>query len=122
MLSLPHPPGMLPPGLIAPAWAVLSVPSGVAAWLAWRQPGNRGALLLWGWHLLACGIWMQGLYSLHLPGPALLAALALLGLVCLTARAFARLRPAAGLLLLPTLAWTCYASYVTAGFWWLNRG
>jgi translocator protein len=127
LLSLAHPPWLLParlmtPSLIAPSWAVLSVPSGVAAWLAWRRPGHRGALLLWGWHLLAFAAWMQCLLTLRQLGPALLAALALALLAGCTARAFARLHRGAGLLLLPTFAWTCYAAYVTVGVWWLNRG
>jgi tryptophan-rich sensory protein len=127
LLSLAHPPGLPPDRLIAPrliaaAWTVLSLPSGIGAWLAWRRPGHRAALLLWGWHLLAFAAWMQCLLSLRQPGPALLLALALALLAGLTVAAFARLRPAAGWLLLPTLAGTCYAAAVTAGLWWLNRG
>ncbi len=34
--------------------------------------------------------------------------------------AFARVEPVAALLLLPYLAWTGYAGYLAAGFWWLN--
>ena len=127
LLSLPRPPGLLPAGLIAPAWiaaswAALSLPSGLAAWLAWRRPGHRRALLLWGWHLLACAVWMQCLLSVRAPGAALAAAAVLVLLVGLTTAAFVRLRRTAGLLLFPTLVWTCYAAYVTAGVWWLNRG
>ncbi len=98
------------------------MPSGIGAWLVWRQPAHRGALLLWGWHLLAFAAWMQCLLTLRQPGPAVIAALAMALLACLTAGAFARLRRSAGLLLLPTLLWTCYAATVTAGVWWLNRG
>ncbi len=126
-LSLAHPPGTLPDRFVVPtcvvtSWAVLSLPSGLAAWLAWRRPGHRPALLLWGWHLLACAAWMQCLFGFRLPGPALPVALVLLGLAALTAAAFAHVRRAAFVLLLPTLAWTCYAAYVTAGLWWLNQG
>jgi len=103
-------------------WAALSLPSGYGAWLAWRQPEHRRALLLWGWHLLACAAWMQCFLSLRLPALALPAALVLVLLAAATATGFGSLRHAAGLLLLPTLAWTCYAAYVTAGVWWLNRG
>ena len=45
----------------------------------------------------------------------------LLVLVALTTRAFARLLPAAGWLMVPCLAWTAYAVYLNAGLWWLNR-
>jgi tryptophan-rich sensory protein len=121
-LSLAQPPGTVPASLIEPSWAALSLPSGLAAWLAWRRPGHRRALLLWGWHLLACAAWVQCLLGLRLPGAALAAALLLALLAGIAAAEFARLRRGAGLLMLPTLAWTCYAAYVTAGLWWLNRG
>ncbi len=127
LLSLPHPSWLppdrlIPPSVVSATWAALSLPSGIGAWLAWRQPGHRGALLLWGWHLLAFVGWMQCLLTLRQPGLALIAALLLALLAGLTAAAFARLRRAAGVLLLPTLASACYVACVTAGIWWLNRG
>jgi tryptophan-rich sensory protein len=127
LFSLAHPPGLLPERLIAPAlvtraWAVLSLSGGLGAWLAWRQPDHRTALLLWGWHLLAFATWMQCLLTWRQPGAALVAALALALLAGLTAAAFARLRRLAGVLMLPTLVATCYAACVTAGVWWLNLG
>ena len=121
LLSLAHPPGLPPARLIAPAWALLSLPSGLAAWLAWREPGHRRALLLWGWHLLAFAVWVQCLLTLRLPGAALLAALALALLAGATAIMFGGLRRAAGLLLFPSFAWTCYVIYISAALWWLNR-
>ena len=121
-LSLVRPPGAPTAGLIAPIWAALAPTSGLAAWLAWRRPRHRRALLLWGWQLLACAVWTQCLLGLRMPELALPAALSLAALTAAAVSAFARLRRAAGLLLLPTLVWTCYAAYITAGFWWLNRG
>src|SRR5258708_31470677 len=103
---------LITPTLVTAVWAALSLPSGVGAWLAWGQPGHRRALLLWGWHLLAFAVWMQCLLTLRQPGPALLAAVALALLAGLTAAAFARLRRGAGLLMFPTLGWTCYAAWV----------
>ena len=44
----------------------------------------------------------------------------LLGLIGVTLRAFLRVQAWAGLLLMPYLAWVCYATYLNAGFWWLN--
>lgn len=122
LLAQATPPGLLPTRMIAPAWAVISLPSGVAAWLAWREPGHRRPLLLWGWHLLAFGIWMQCLLTLRLPGVALGAAVGLMVLADATVLAFFRLRPLAGALLLPSVGWTCYATYISASLWWLNRG
>ncbi len=121
-LSLPRPPGAPTAGLIVAAFAILSPPSGLAAWLVWRGPANRRALLLWGWHLFACAAWMQCLLGLRLPGTALVAAAALLAVTIGTTIAFSHVRRLAGLLLLPSLCWTCYAAYITAGIWWLYRG
>lgn len=100
---------------------------GVAAWLVWR--GTHGgalvrgrlALRLWGWQLLANALWSPVFFALHSTAAALVIILAMLGLIALTLRAFLRLQPWAGALLVPYLAWVCYASYLNAGFWWLNR-
>jgi len=126
-LSLAHPPGtpsarFSVPALVIVSWAVLSLPSGLAAWLAWRQPRHRRALLLWGWHLLACAAWMQCLLGFRLPALAAPLGLILAVLAALAAAGLGRVQRAAGVLMLPTLAWTCYALYIGVGLWWLNRG
>ncbi len=41
-------------------------------------------------------------------------------LIALTMRRFFRVLPTAGWLMVPYLAWCCYAAYLNAGFWWLN--
>ena len=46
----------------------------------------------------------------------------LLILLGLTIRAFARVRRLAAWLLAPYFAWTAYAAYLNAGFFWLNQG
>jgi benzodiazapine receptor len=118
--TLARPPATPPNWVFGPVWMVLYVMIAVAAWLAWRRPGHRGALLLWGWQLLANALWAPLFFGLHLIGAALLDLLALLLLAGLATQAFARLARPAALLMLPYLAWTCYAVYLNAGFWWLN--
>jgi len=128
-LSLVRPPGTPPDWVFAPVWTALYVLMGLAAWLVWRaadRPGSQGgrrqrALRLWGWQLLANAAWSPVFFALHHIGLALVVVLVLLGLLVTTLRAFARIRPLAGLLLLPYLGWVCYATYLNAGFWWLNR-
>jgi tryptophan-rich sensory protein len=44
----------------------------------------------------------------------------LLVLIAITMRAFLPLRRLAAWLLAPYLVWTGYATYLTAGFWWLD--
>lgn len=121
-LSLTAPPGTPPSWLFAPIWTVLYLLMGVAAWLVWCQPGHRRALLLWGWQLLLNAIWNPVFFGLHAPGAALAIILALVMLLGVTIVAFARVSRPAALLLLPYFAWACYASYLNAGFWWLNPG
>ena len=64
---------------------------------------------------------MPAFFALHSPPLALAVNTVLLALVVLNIFAFARLRPLAAWLMVPYLAWTTYASYLIAGFWWLNR-
>ena len=124
-LSLARPPGVPPDFVFGPVWTTLYVLMGVAAWLVWRRLGlgeARAALRLWGWQLAVNALWSPVFFALHSLGGALAVILVLLGLIVLTWRAFLRVRPVAGWLLLPYLAWVCYATYLNAGFWWLNRG
>lgn len=126
-LSLMRPPGTPPDWLFAPVWTTLYVLMGVAAWLVWRVTRGdmlvRGqtALRLWGWQLLANAVWSPVFFALHSTGAALAIILAMLILIALTLRAFLRIEPWAGALLVPYLAWVGYATYLNAGFWWLNR-
>jgi benzodiazapine receptor len=124
-LSLTPPPGTPPnwlfaPAWMAPAWMALYLAIGTAAWLVWRRVGAGAALRLWGWQIAAIAFWTPAFFGLHQFALALGVNLVLLALVTLTTRAFARLVPAAGLLMLPCLGWAAYAAYLTAGFWWLN--
>ncbi len=129
-LSLTPPAGTPPDWTFGPVWTVLYVLIGLAAWLIWRERAMRAVpaadgeglrpLRLWGWQLLVNAAWAPAFFGLHATWPALLVMPPLLALIGATLIAFWRVRPIAGWLLLPYLAWTCYAAYLTAGFWWLN--
>ncbi len=127
--TLARPPGAPADWVFAPVWTALYVAMGSAAWLVWRHAANVAerkqvydALMLWGWQLAVNALWPAIFFGLHAPGTALLAILVLLLLIVLTLRDFARIDRPAAALLLPYLAWSAYATYVNAGFWWLNRG
>lgn len=119
-LTLTRPPGTPANWVFGPVWTTLYVMMGVAAWLVWRSLGHQRALLLWGWQLLVNAAWTPAFFGLHSPACGLLVLIPLLVLICLTIRAFHRIRPIAALLMLPYFLWTCYAAYLNAGFWWLN--
>jgi benzodiazapine receptor len=119
--SLVLPPGTPPFWVFAPVWTTLYVSIGTAAWLIWRRVGAGAALRLWGWQIAANALWTPAFFGLHQIALALAMNAVLLVLLALTARAFFRLLPAAGWLMLPCLTWTAYATYLNAGLWWLNR-
>jgi len=117
-------PGWAPPAwLFAPAWSVLYLLMGIAAWLVWRERGFRGARTalslffiqlalnaLWTWLFFA---WQQGALAF---GEILILWALILG----TLVAFWRVRPLAGVLLLPYLAWVTFATALTFTTWQLN--
>ena len=120
-LSLARPPLTPPNWVFGPVWTVLYVMIGVAAWLVWRRQGAGRALRIWGWQLAVNALWSPVFFALHRIGLALAVVAALAGAVALTIRAFARVHRVAAWLLAPYLAWACFAAYLNAGFWWLNR-
>ena len=123
--TLVRPPGNPPNWVFPPVWTVLHVMIGTSAWLVWwKAPQGRrqtAALQLWGWQLLLNATWSPAFFGLHSPAAGLLVIVPLLVLIGLTIASFARLQRLAALMLLPYLAWTCYATYLNIGFWWLNR-
>lgn len=116
-----RPPPLTPPGVVfGPVWTVLYVLMGVAAWRVWRTKGHAAALRLWGWQLAANALWTPAFFGLRSPTLGLVVILGLLALIVLTIRAFRAHDRWAAAMLLPYLAWVCFATYLNAGFWWLN--
>lgn len=117
-------PDWAPPAwLFAPVWSTLYLLIGIAAWLVWRERGFRGARIaltlfliqlaanaLWTWLFFA---WQLGLWSF-------VEIVILWGLIVATVAAFWRMRPLAGALLLPYLAWVTFAVGLTFATWRLN--
>ena len=118
-------PAWAPPAwLFGPAWTVLYVLMAVAAWLVWRDRGFRGARAalalflvqlavnaLWTWLFF---VWRQGALAFG-------EIVVLWALILATIIAFWRVRPAAGALLLPYLAWVTFATALTWAMWQGNR-
>ncbi len=117
-------PGWGPPAwLFGPVWTVLYTMMGVAAWLVWRAGGFRGNPLafsvfflqlalnaLWSWLFFT---WRQGSLAF-----AEIAALWVCILVTLLL--FWRVRPIAGALLVPYLAWVSFAAALNFVLWQQN--
>jgi len=120
-LSLNRPPLTPPSWVFAPVWLFLYVLLGLAGWLAWRRVGATRPIRLWGWQIFANALWTPAFFGLHRIDLGLLVIVAMLALTVTTMRAFGRLSRPAALLMLPYLAWICFAAYLNAGFWCLNR-
>jgi tryptophan-rich sensory protein len=118
-LTLTPPPGTPPNWVFGPVWTVLYVMMAVAAWLVWRV-GSMRAVRVWGWQLLLNALWTPAFFGLQSTGLGLVLIVSLLVMVAVTLMIFRRVQPIAALLMVPYLAWVGYATYLNAGFWWLN--
>ena len=120
--TLPHPPGTPPDYVFGPVWTTLYILMGLAAWRVWRTANHQPALRLWGWQLLVNALWTPAFFGLHSPALALAILLLLLVLIGRTIAAFRVHDRLAATLLVPYALWSCYATYLNAGFLWLNPG
>ncbi|MEO8654415.1 MAG: TspO/MBR family protein [Ramlibacter sp.] len=118
-------PSWAPPGgVFAPVWTTLYTMMGVAAWLAWREGGKRTRvpLVLFVTQLAANALWSWLFFGWHLGAWACAEVLVLLALIAATLIGFWRIRPLAGMLLVPYLAWVAFASALTWSVWRNNPG
>ena len=95
----------------------------VAAWLVWRQDGVSGATLpltLFGIQLVLNVLWSCIFFGLEKPGLAFLEVLLLWTAIAATMILFWQRSSAAGILLLPYLAWVSFASVLNFTIWRLN--
>lgn len=118
-------PAWAPPGWVfGPVWSVLFLAMAVAAWLVWRVPHGSEtrsiALRLFVFQLVANALWSWLFFAWHLGGIAFAEVLLLWLLVAATLVAFWRVKPAAGLLLVPYLLWVSFASALNLALWQLN--
>jgi benzodiazapine receptor len=114
-----------PDWVFGPVWTLLYILMGVAMWLVWRSgwdsPEGQMGLILFGVQLLFNLLWSLIFFGLRKPGWALLEIGLLWVLILATLVQFYRLRPGAGLLLVPYQLWVTFATALNAAIWWLNR-
>jgi len=94
---------------------------GAAAYLIW-QKGERGktALRIYWVQLAVNAVWTPLFFGLHNPALAFVDIVLLLALVAVTVVYFSRVSRIATLLLLPYLAWVCFASVLNFAILMLN--
>ena len=121
---LERPPGTPPNGVFGPIWTILFAMMGYAlAVVLSADPGKerKQALRWFSIQFLFNLAWTPVFFGLHRIDAALVIIALLLVAVVVVVGKFLRVSRLAGWLLVPYLLWVGYASYLNAGFWWLNR-
>jgi translocator protein len=121
--SLDKPPLVPPSWAFGVVWPILYVLMAVAFWRILQHPewqGYRKARNLFVVQLAVNYAWSFLFFMFHWPVVSALWLAMLVVLIVLTYRAFSRLDKIAGNLLLPYLAWCCFALYLNAGIAYLN--
>ena len=119
-------PSWAPPAAVfGPVWTVLYLLMAVAAWLVWkggRKQEVRRALLFYLAQLALNTLWTWVFFAWRQGGWALAEIVVLWIMILITLAAFYRVRPLAGFLLVPYLAWVGLAAVLNAVLWRLNPG
>lgn len=119
-----------PDWIFGPVWTTLYLIMGIASWLVWRkgqeapeeqQKEVQGALTLYGFHLVLNLLWSLIFFGLRRVDLALIEIGALWVALLATLIRFYRIRPLAGLILIPYQAWVTFAATLNATIWQLNR-
>lgn len=109
-------PDLMPPGWVfGAAWTLLYILLGLAFAMILHARGARlrgPAIALFVGQLILNYLWSPVFFAWHKVGLALILIVAILALSIATAAVFWRIRKAAAVLMLPYLAWLCFASYL----------
>lgn len=108
-------PPLSPPAWLFPVvWTVLYLLMGIASYLVAEQGGEAAQKALFFYHvqLLLNFLWPVLFFKFELFFAAAVEIVLLLIILIITVVQFWKVRPAAGALLLPYLAWTVFATYL----------
>lgn len=118
-------PQLMPPGWVFPvAWTLLYILLGLSLALVLHARGARGRGLAVGVFLAQLALnyaWSPIFFAAHEVGLAFIVIVLMIILAALAALLFARIRRAAGLLMLPYLAWLFFAAFLNWQIGALNR-
>ena len=118
--TLNKPPWNPPDWVFAPVWTALYLLMGIAAWLVWSDKGWTWALVLFLVQLVLNAAWTWLFFGLQRPGLALFEISLLWLAILATLIVFWRIRPLAGALLVPYLAWVTFALMLNGELWRRN--
>jgi len=123
--TLQKPPGVPPNAVFGPVWSVLYLMMGLslARVILRARPGRdkRVALGAFAIQLVLNLAWTPVFFGAHQIFAGLAIIVCLWFGILLTIRLFFPLDRPAAWLLFPYAVWVGYATYLNAGYWWLNR-
>lgn len=113
-----------------PVWTALYLMMGIAEYLVAKERADKKITKAEferaeGWYATQIGLntlWSVIFFGFKRPFAALVELVVLLGAIVATVRSFFSVSRPAGLLLLPYLAWSSFATALNATIWWKNRG
>jgi len=115
-------PWFTPPGWIfGPVWTALYVMMGVAVFLVWRR-GEGRAPALWAFavQLALNALWSPAFFGMRSVAAGMIVIALLLPAIAVTTVLFFRRSKAAGVLMLPYLTWTSFATVLNAALLSMN--
>lgn len=117
-------PALNPPNWVfGPVWSVLYVLIGVALALIILKSGKHSkkkAYFWFGLQLALNALWSLVFFGLHSPWLGVIVIIALVAGIVVTIREFYHINKYPAWLLVPYLAWVCFAAYLTIGVALLN--
>jgi len=117
-------PGWNPPSwLFGPVWIILYILMGIAAYFVWQNkdiPLAKLALLFYGLQLLLNALWPIIFFGFKNPGLAFIEIIILSIFIIITTVLFWKINTHAGILLLPYILWTLFATFLNYAIWRLN--
>ena len=117
-------PAWAPPGwLFGPAWTLLYILMGTAAWRVWRDAGFGGARLelsFYAVQLVLNSAWSYFFFVRRTGLGATIGVVALWLLIAITLVLFWRRDAVAGMLFVPYLTWVTFATALTISVWRRN--
>ena len=118
-------PPLSPPAIVFPiVWGILYALMGIGiarVWLSARSEERADAIQVYLLQLAINFTWSIFFFNLRSYGGALTVLLILLGLIFWMIFRFRRVDRPAARLQIPYVIWVCFAAYLNAGVWLLNR-
>jgi len=118
-------PFFTPPNwLFGPAWTILYILMGIAAFLIWRiglsTPGVQIALIAFLIQLILNLLWSIVFFGMHSPSGGVIVIVLLWIAILVTLIKFWGLYQTAGILMIPYLLWVTFAAALNIAIWRLN--